>query len=494
MLSAGESSEDEYYDGEDDGEELMTCDFICLFCDSHFSDIASLSNHSTTVHQINIINILGSLSFYNAVKLINYTRDKHLSPDEFRTQSEQTDLDENYMKPTIPDDTLLMIDFEELALLSAVNASNDKGKQKQSKPTELELHYRIQELESQLAEMKVMYISLLDQQASPKHALQDETYFNSYSDYSIHSEMLQDKSRTDTYRDFVYKNPKLFIGKRVLDVGCGTGILSLFAAKAGAASVVAVDNSDIAEKAKVIVKINQLHDRINVIRGRIEDINVCDSYDVIISEWMGYGMLFECMLDSVIIARNNHMSPTGTMIPNRASMYISAISDEASYKKRISFWSNVYEFDMTAMKENCLRIASVHPVSPTSVISTACGFKHFDLNLVQVEHLEFSSEIEISITKPAKMTGITIYFTCFFDGPQFSAVLDTSPEAPLTHWLQTTLFLHEVLAVEKGDSILGSITFKKCSQVKRGYIIGINAMVTRQGTQIASLKHHYHLN
>ena len=62
--------------------------------------------------------------------------------------------------------------------------------------------------------------------------------------------MLKDTVRTDAYRDFIYENKHLVQGKIVLDVGCGTGILSMFCARAGAAKVIAVDNSDIINKAR----------------------------------------------------------------------------------------------------------------------------------------------------------------------------------------------------------------------------------------------------
>lgn len=56
----------------------------------------------------------------------------------------------------------------------------------------------------------------------------------------IHEEMLKDQVRTLTYRNAMYHNKHLFKGKVVLDVGCGTGILSMFAARAGANHVYGV--------------------------------------------------------------------------------------------------------------------------------------------------------------------------------------------------------------------------------------------------------------
>ena len=70
--------------------------------------------------------------------------------------------------------------------------------------------------------------------------------------------MLKDTVRTDSYRDFIYDNKDLFREKVVLDVGCGTGILSMFCARAGASRVFAVDNSDIIDKARENVFRNDL--------------------------------------------------------------------------------------------------------------------------------------------------------------------------------------------------------------------------------------------
>lgn len=65
-------------------------------------------------------------------------------------------------------------------------------------------------------------------------------YFDSYAHYGIHEEMLKDEVRTLTYRNAMIHNKHLFKNKVVLDIGCGTGILSMFAAKAGAEHVIGV--------------------------------------------------------------------------------------------------------------------------------------------------------------------------------------------------------------------------------------------------------------
>lgn len=67
----------------------------------------------------------------------------------------------------------------------------------------------------------------------PEDMTSRDYYFDSYAHFGIHEEMLKDEVRTLTYRNSMYHNKHLFKGKTVLDIGSGTGILSMFAAKAG---------------------------------------------------------------------------------------------------------------------------------------------------------------------------------------------------------------------------------------------------------------------
>merc|ERR1711887_26606 len=114
--------------------------------------------------------------------------------------------------------------------------------------------------------------------AEDKTACQDMTskdyYFDSYAHFAIHEEMLKDEVRTLTYRDSMIKNKHLFKDKIVLDVGCGTGILSMFAAQAGAKHVIGVDMSSIIESAREIVKANGFADKVTLVRGKMEEIEL----------------------------------------------------------------------------------------------------------------------------------------------------------------------------------------------------------------------------
>ena len=100
----------------------------------------------------------------------------------------------------------------------------------------------------------------------------DRGYFESYGSPRIHEAMLRDEVRTNGYREAVEGNAPIFAGKVVLDVGCGTGILSLFAARAGAKLVIGVDASSIVDCAREIVAANGLSDRIKLVRGRVEEV------------------------------------------------------------------------------------------------------------------------------------------------------------------------------------------------------------------------------
>ena len=82
-----------------------------------------------------------------------------------------------------------------------------------------------------------------------------------------------------------------------------------------------------------------------MIRGKVEDIRLPEGYDkvdIIVSEWMGYALLYESMLDSVLHARNRFLKEGGVMAPSQTQMMFALCEASELFKERIGFWNDVY--------------------------------------------------------------------------------------------------------------------------------------------------------
>uniref|UniRef100_A0A673JJB6 type I protein arginine methyltransferase n=1 Tax=Sinocyclocheilus rhinocerous TaxID=307959 RepID=A0A673JJB6_9TELE len=198
---------------------------------------------------------------------------------------------------------------------------------------------------------------------NPEEMTSRDYYFDSYV-------------RTLTYRNSMYHNKHIFKDKIVLDVGSGTGILSMFAAKAGAKHVYGIECSSISEYSEKIIKSNHLDNVITIIKGKVEETELpVDQVDIIISEWMGYCLFYESMLNTVIYARDKWLKPGGFMFPDRATLYVVAIEDRQYKDFKIHWWENVYGFDMTCIRNVAMMEPLVDIVDPKQVVTNSCLIK-----------------------------------------------------------------------------------------------------------------------
>ncbi|KAF8904950.1 S-adenosyl-L-methionine-dependent methyltransferase [Mucidula mucida] len=283
-------------------------------------------------------------------------------------------------------------------------------------------------------------------------------YADSYAHFGIHEEMLKDSVRTGSYRNAIINNPHLFEGKTVLDVGCGTGILSMFAAKAGAKHVVGIDMSNIIDQAQKIIEANNFKDKITLVKGKLEEaVLPIQEFDIIISEWMGYFLLYESMLDTVLLARDKYLKTGGLIFPDTATMYIAAIEDQDYKEDKINFWDNVYGFDYPCIKDIALKEPLVDTVDMKSVVTQTCAFKHINILTAKKEDLTFEVPFSLKATRDDYVHAFLAWFDISFECTHKKVRFSTGPHAQYTHWKQTVFYTPTTLTVNQGDTISGTL-------------------------------------
>jgi len=283
-------------------------------------------------------------------------------------------------------------------------------------------------------------------------------YFDSYAHFGIHEEMLKDEVRTVTYRNSMIHNKHLFAGKTVLDVGCGTGILCMFAAKAGAKKVIGIECSGIVDHARNIVKANNLDHVVTLVKGKVEEVELPDGVekvDIIISEWMGYCLFYESMLNTVIYARDKWLADGGLMFPDRATLYVTAIEDRQYKEEKINWWDNVYGFDMSCIRQVALTEPLVDSVDHKQVCTNSCILKEIDISTVKVEDLAFSSPFQLMCKRNDYVQALVCYFDVQFSHCHKKTGFSTGPFARYTHWKQTVFYLEDYLTVKANEEVSG---------------------------------------
>lgn len=474
----------------------------CLFCDKQFLTIAVALDHCRTDHDFDLLELKSKfyMDCYSYIKMINYIRKNKPLPKEIVESNEVLWKDDCYLKPGHVEGWL-MYDFDDLGTAPSTPHYAIEGKTPLSNISYSDLQRKINVLEAelkekcsllknaekQISEMKQVTRSIIDTPLDDdKCKLSgDSDYFHSYSHFGIHHEMLDDKVRTESYQDAILQNSRLFKDKIVLDVGCGTGILSMFAAKAGAAKVYGIDQSDVVYKAMDIIRENNLQNQIHLIRGQIEDVNLpVDKFDIIVSEWMGYFLLFEGMLDSFIRARNKFLKPSGIVLPNKASISIVGISDPGSYDKYVHFWDNVYGFSMKCMKNDVLKEASIDTVPSEKIFTTSSVLKNFNLTTCDIHACQFKSKFSLEVISDGVLTALVGYFDIVFDLDK-PVAFSTGPKSTKTHWQQTVFYLEETIMVKKGDKIDGTLQCLKLKNNPRG----LSVIIT-----LGSKEYQYYVN
>uniref|UniRef100_A0A6I8SAZ1 Histone-arginine methyltransferase CARM1 n=1 Tax=Xenopus tropicalis TaxID=8364 RepID=A0A6I8SAZ1_XENTR len=288
-------------------------------------------------------------------------------------------------------------------------------------------------------------------------------YFQFYGYLSQQQNMMQDYVRTGTYQRAILQNHTDFKDKVVLDVGCGSGILSFFAVQAGARKVYAVEASTMAQHAELLVKSNNLTDRIVVIPGKVEETALPEQVDIIISEPMGYMLFNERMLESYLHAKK-FLKPNGNMFPTIGDVHLAPFTDEQLYMEQFTkanFW---YQPSFHGVDLSALRGAAVDEYFKQPVVDT------FDIRILMAKSVKYT--VNFLDAKEADLHRMTVW-------------LSTAPTEPLTHWYQVRCLLQSPLFTKAGDTLTGTALL--IANKRQSYDISIVAQVDQTGSKSSNL-------
>ncbi|KAG9477453.1 hypothetical protein GDO78_002705 [Eleutherodactylus coqui] len=326
-----------------------------------------------------------------------------------------------------------------------------------------------------------------DEDSDPDDPWQDEEYYGSYKTLKLHLEMLSDQPRTQTYRNVIMQNSSALKGKCILDLGCGTGIISFFCAQLAEPEIVyAVEASEIAEETRKLVDKNGYSSIIQVLCQRAEELQLPTKVDILVSEWMGTCLLFEFMLESVLLARDMWLKDDGVMWPSTACVHLVPCSADKEYASRVLFWDSPYGLDFSVLKPMAIQEFFSRPkpdyvLKQEDCLSRPCTLLDVDMKTLTIEDLErMSGEFQFHVDREGTFHGFTAWFSVQFQNinNQEQVELDTGPFNPLTHWKHTLFMLDKPIQVHSGDRITGSVVFKRNPIWRRHLSVTITWSIT----------------
>jgi len=270
----------------------------------------------------------------------------------------------------------------------------------------------------------------------------------SYSQVGSHRSMVFDEYRNALYAKAIRK----FVtpDSVVLDLGAGLGVHGLLAAAAGAKRVYLVEPEPVVQLASEIARANGLADRIVILEGRIEEVELPEQVDLIISVFTGNLLYSEDLLPSLFHARDRYLKPGGHLVPDFAELLLAPVSAPDLHAKHIGRWSESHlGLDFSAGR----RFAANEILWPAreqlKAERLATGVVVSSVDMTQASHADCRGEARCRIETSGSCHGL-LGWTRIRLADQW---MSTDPASPEVHWSPAVLPFDPPLPLEAGEDI-----------------------------------------
>ncbi len=246
----------------------------------------------------------------------------------------------------------------------------------------------------------------------------ERTPTSGWADPVEHARMLHDERRTGDYLAAIAAAVRP--GDVVLDIGTGSGVLALAAARAGARCVYAIEASDIAEVAERVLAVNGVRDRVRLIPGWSRLVELPEHADLLVAEVIGNEPLEEEILETMLDARRRLLKPGARMIPHALSLFARPILlPEAEVRQRafgrsaVERWRALYGIDFAPLLEAAIP-GPTHTITEGEVVATWAPVGP-RAELARVDFTTFDepsvhASTDLVVEPPGQVNGIALTF------------------------------------------------------------------------------------
>jgi hypothetical protein len=283
---------------------------------------------------------------------------------------------------------------------------------------------------------------------------------------ALHAFMLNDRGRTSAYLDAIREVVRP--GDVVVDVGTGTGILAMAAARAGASRVYAIEAGAIGKVAETLFEANGLADRVTLVEGWSTKVELPERADVMISEIMGDEPFGEHVLEATADAVKRLLEPRARMVPRRVSLFAvpvaipaRALGEHLFTRTALGRWRSWYGFDFAPLEKisrDSLRYFFVNPYAARDWERMAEPVELVKVDFAKRRDAEIRRSRTIETTRAGRLDGVLLYFELGL-GPTTTLSTDPSRVARDNHWRSPVWMLPSSADVTPGDRVALRFTY-----------------------------------
>jgi precorrin-6B methylase 2 len=281
-----------------------------------------------------------------------------------------------------------------------------------------------------------------------------------YAAPGVHVGMLDDRVRV---RAFISALERIVEdGDVVVELGTGTGVLAIAAARAGARKVLAIEASGISRIAQRMIADNGVDDRVDIVLGRSTGADLQEKGNVFVSEMIGNDPLAEGILELTIDARKRLLVDDATLIPATISLFAVAadLSDDAIRKRAftddaLADWEADYGIAFSALGPATADVWERHLEKP-SVVATwpwlSEPVKILEIDLATVESPDVDAAATVTVECEGRASGVVLFWKAEMGG---GSVLSLDPRTvdAANHWLTPVWVNRSGVPVSVGDEI-----------------------------------------